>query len=169
MIIRRRSPFTGDILEWDLPVTQEQLDRWRAGELIQRAMPGLTAPQREFIISGATPDDWEVMKDDLKGLHRNPDDWGFVHPGCAPEPGSFRHLPVGAFINKYVQLMFPTGLEEPHPKIERMWVFVTGLAETPGQELHGYLDNDPIFCNLNAGDEFEFNRDEIVKVNDPLG
>lgn len=59
MIIKRRSPFTGSVFEWDIPVTQAQLDNWRAGELIQRAMPNLTPDQREFIKTGLTPTDWE--------------------------------------------------------------------------------------------------------------
>lgn len=39
----------------DLPITQHQLDRWQAGELIQHVMPELTAEQREFLISGLPP------------------------------------------------------------------------------------------------------------------
>lgn len=37
---------------YDLPVTTEQLTRWRAGELIQRIMPELTKADRELFISG---------------------------------------------------------------------------------------------------------------------
>ncbi len=42
----------------DLPITQEQLDAWRGGKLIQNAMPDLTPAQREFILTGATPEEW---------------------------------------------------------------------------------------------------------------
>ena len=45
----------------DLPVTQQQMDRWEAGELIQNVMPDLTAEQREFLISGVTPPEWDRM------------------------------------------------------------------------------------------------------------
>ena len=58
MIIQRKSMFTGRTHEMDIPVTKEQLDAWQRGELIQRAMPDLTADQREFIMTGITPEEW---------------------------------------------------------------------------------------------------------------
>ena len=36
----------------EVPATEQQLANWRAGELIQRAMPNLTADEREILISG---------------------------------------------------------------------------------------------------------------------
>lgn len=36
----------------DIPFTEEQLKRWKAGELIQRVMPELSPDQREVLISG---------------------------------------------------------------------------------------------------------------------
>jgi len=59
MKITRESSLTGIIRKKDIPVTQEQLDRWVAGELIQNAMPELTEDEREFIKTGATPEEWE--------------------------------------------------------------------------------------------------------------
>jgi hypothetical protein len=51
--------------EWDIPVTQEQLDAWARGMLIQQAMPDLTPDQREFIMTGITPAEWdETFKED---------------------------------------------------------------------------------------------------------
>jgi hypothetical protein len=38
--------------DFEVPATDEQLKRWRGGELIQRAMPNLTADERELLISG---------------------------------------------------------------------------------------------------------------------
>jgi len=35
-----------------LDVTDEQIANWRNGALIQRAMPNLTADERELLISG---------------------------------------------------------------------------------------------------------------------
>ena len=52
--------FTGKTRTLDLPVTQEQLDRWQGGELIQRAMPNLTPDQREFIKTGVTAEEWDT-------------------------------------------------------------------------------------------------------------
>ena len=45
----------------DLPVTEEQMQRYNRGELAQRVFPNLSADEREFIISGATADIWDVM------------------------------------------------------------------------------------------------------------
>ena len=58
MIITRISMFSGKMHSWDLPVTQEQIDRWQRGCLIQNAMPHLTVGQREFFMTGVTPDEW---------------------------------------------------------------------------------------------------------------
>lgn len=38
--------------DFEVPATAEQLSNWRSGELIQRAMPNLTADERELLISG---------------------------------------------------------------------------------------------------------------------
>lgn len=46
----------------ELDVTQEQLDRYAKGiELVQNVFPDLPAPEREFIISGITPIEWDEM------------------------------------------------------------------------------------------------------------
>jgi hypothetical protein len=37
---------------YDLDITDEQVNRWRSGELIQRAMPNLSADERELLIGG---------------------------------------------------------------------------------------------------------------------
>lgn len=39
-------------MHFEVPVTQEQLDRWKSGTLIQNAMPHLSPGQRELFISG---------------------------------------------------------------------------------------------------------------------
>lgn len=59
MIVRRPNMFTGKVRELELNVTQEQIDRWQSGELIQNAMPHLSVDEREFLISGLLPDEWE--------------------------------------------------------------------------------------------------------------
>lgn len=43
----------------DIPVTQEQLDNWNRGMLIQRAMPDISSSDREFIMTGITQEEWE--------------------------------------------------------------------------------------------------------------
>lgn len=61
MLITNISMVTGTSRTIDLPITKEQLDRWKNGELIQVAMPDLTAEQREFIITGTSPKEWESL------------------------------------------------------------------------------------------------------------
>ena len=60
MKITRISRLTGNIAIMDLPVTREQLAAWVNGELIQNAMPHLTADQREFMLTGITPAEWQA-------------------------------------------------------------------------------------------------------------
>ena len=61
MIMQRVSPVTGHTNQWDLNITAEQLDDWDNGTPIQDAMPHLSANEREFLITGFTPDDWDRM------------------------------------------------------------------------------------------------------------
>ena len=61
MKITKISSFTGVEHTLDLPCTQEQIDRWQGGELIQDAMPQMTPDQREFLITGCTAEEWQNM------------------------------------------------------------------------------------------------------------
>ena len=61
MIITKTSPMTGMINTMDVSVTEVQIARWQGGMLIQDVMPNLSADEREFIMTGITPDDWEKM------------------------------------------------------------------------------------------------------------
>lgn len=58
MLITRKSMFTGKIHTLDLPITDEQLQRWWDGTYVQDAMPHLSADQREFVMTGVTPEEW---------------------------------------------------------------------------------------------------------------
>lgn len=60
MLIAKLSPFTGKTNVLDIPVTDAQLSLWSSGVLIQDAMPNLTPDEREFIMTGITPDEWEA-------------------------------------------------------------------------------------------------------------
>ena len=59
MKITRTSILTGITRTIDLPITQEQLDAWENGMLVQNAFPHLTPDQREFIMTGITADEWD--------------------------------------------------------------------------------------------------------------
>ena len=61
MIITRPHPFTGEDNQMDLDVTQDQLNSWLKGEYIQNAMPHLTADEREFLISGLLPGEFDDL------------------------------------------------------------------------------------------------------------
>jgi hypothetical protein len=58
MKITRTSRLTGKTSVMDLKVTQIQLDAWLDGMLIQAAMPQLSAEEREFLMTGITPAEW---------------------------------------------------------------------------------------------------------------
>ena len=60
MLIRKRSALTGETNSMDLPVTPGQIRAWnRPGSMkVQQAFPDLNAGQREFLISGTTPEEW---------------------------------------------------------------------------------------------------------------
>ena len=58
MKVIRTSPFSGNTNVMEIDVTQEQIALWESGTLIQNAMPHLTPDEREFIMTGITPDEW---------------------------------------------------------------------------------------------------------------
>lgn len=61
MIITRTSVFSNTTRSLDLPVTQQQLEHYAAGALLQNAFPNLTPDEREFIKSGVTAEEWEAI------------------------------------------------------------------------------------------------------------
>lgn len=61
MKVTRKSKLSGKEHVMDLPVTQEQLDRYATGNfLVQDVFPNLDADQREFLITGITPEEWDA-------------------------------------------------------------------------------------------------------------
>lgn len=61
MIIRRKSDLTGIENKMDIDVTEEAIAAWKStGMLIQDAFPHLNADEREFLLSGATPEEWDA-------------------------------------------------------------------------------------------------------------
>lgn len=62
MQITRTSMLTGITRTMDLPITDEQYARWRAGTVIQVAMPRLSPDEREFIRTGITGDEWDAWQ-----------------------------------------------------------------------------------------------------------
>jgi len=62
--ITRTSPVTAAVNTLELDITMDQYSRWRGGELIQNAMPNLSADDREYIMTGMTPEDWAKLNSD---------------------------------------------------------------------------------------------------------
>ena len=50
---------TGKVRTREIDVTEEQIADWEQGRLIQDAMPNLSDEEREFLISGATQEEWD--------------------------------------------------------------------------------------------------------------
>jgi len=61
MKITRTSRLTGKTSVMYLDITKEQLFSWVDGELVQNAMPQLSAEEREFLMTGITPDEWDSV------------------------------------------------------------------------------------------------------------
>jgi hypothetical protein len=58
MKITKTSPITGTVYTIDLPITEEQYNRWMNGDLVQDVFETLSDSQREFLISGITEEEW---------------------------------------------------------------------------------------------------------------
>ena len=58
--VTKQSIITRKMNTMELPITQEHLDMYETvGDiLVQDAFPNLDIGQREFLISGITPDEW---------------------------------------------------------------------------------------------------------------
>ena len=64
MKITMTSMISGKTTTRDIDVEPEQVAAWQNGMLIQDAMPELSAPDREFIMSGITQEEWDgIFKD----------------------------------------------------------------------------------------------------------
>ena len=58
MLITKTSLLSGAEHTRDIDITEYQLAAHAAGSLIQNVAPHLSAEDREFLISGITPDEW---------------------------------------------------------------------------------------------------------------
>ena len=58
----RRSALTDRVSSMMIDVSYAQVVAWEnGGELIQNAMPNLTDNEREFLMTGITPEEWDDM------------------------------------------------------------------------------------------------------------
>lgn len=62
MILKRKSILTGKIHEREIDITEGQFYEWFGSNvLIQRAFPHLSADDREFILNGITPEEYNTL------------------------------------------------------------------------------------------------------------
>ena len=61
MKITRLSPVSLVENVMNIDVTSAQISAWRSGSHIQDVMGNLTDNEREFMISGCTPEDWKFL------------------------------------------------------------------------------------------------------------
>ena len=65
MLITRTSQISKTESTLDLDITQDQLNRiglrYNTGELIQNIVPNLSKEEREFLITGITPKEWNEL------------------------------------------------------------------------------------------------------------
>tara|TARA_R110000751_G_scaffold114570_1_gene213951 strand:+ start:518 stop:715 length:198 start_codon:yes stop_codon:yes gene_type:complete len=64
MQITKASPITSKETSMEIDVTEDQIKAWENGQLIQDAMPNLSDDEREFIMTGFTPSEWDEMYGD---------------------------------------------------------------------------------------------------------
>lgn len=61
MLITKISPFSGKTNTLFIPITEVEYSNYLQGNApIQRVFPHLTPDEREFILTGITPDEWPV-------------------------------------------------------------------------------------------------------------
>ena len=66
MTITRKSPLTGITRTKEIDVTIDQILAWEMGELVQNAMPHLSADDREFIKTGIEMSKYKLTYDQFK-------------------------------------------------------------------------------------------------------
>lgn len=60
VLVTNVSILSGKTNSMALPIRQGQVEYWQqSGELIQNVFPHLNADQREFLMTGITPDEWD--------------------------------------------------------------------------------------------------------------
>jgi hypothetical protein len=77
VVITSPSTMTGTEHSVELPMTvteyRRAMEHYNKGALIQDAFPRLTAEQREFLLTGITPEEWETLKEEEEEEDSNED------------------------------------------------------------------------------------------------
>jgi endo-1,4-beta-mannosidase len=69
--VTKKSMLSGKAHSMELDITQEQLDRWESvdKQLVQVAFPNLSSSEREFLMTGITPTEWNEEFGDEEDDH----------------------------------------------------------------------------------------------------
>ena len=59
MLIAKTSSLTSRTHEMEIDVSDKQIALWMEGGLIQEVMPNLSPDEREFLMTGITPAEWD--------------------------------------------------------------------------------------------------------------
>ena len=59
MLVGKKSQLSGKSHEMEIDVSEKQITLWMEGALIQDVMPNLSPDEREFIMTGITPAEWD--------------------------------------------------------------------------------------------------------------
>ena len=60
MLVGKTSMMSGKSHEMEINVSEKQITLWMEGALIQDVMPNLTPEEREFLMTGITPEEWDA-------------------------------------------------------------------------------------------------------------
>ena len=59
MLVGKKSQLSGKSHEMEIDVSEKQITLWMEGALIQDVMPNLSPDEREFLMTGITPVEWD--------------------------------------------------------------------------------------------------------------
>jgi len=69
MLIEKRSDFTGKLNTMDLDITEEQLAEYLSSRgLIQSIFPDLSPTEREFLMTGVSPEEWNAAMGEISDV-----------------------------------------------------------------------------------------------------
>lgn len=68
MKVERIHPITKEINTLDLDINEEEIDSYMRGVSVQEAFPRINADEREFIISGLLPGEYDDLHEKVGGL-----------------------------------------------------------------------------------------------------
>lgn len=66
MIIAKRSPLTGILNKRNIDITFDEYNEWLDGGIpIQMCFPNLSEDDREFLLTGLLPSEWDIVCPDV--------------------------------------------------------------------------------------------------------